>query len=409
MGGRRRGAVLISSLLVVRLASAHADVLPASSGVSFNGFGTIGFVHNSTDGAEFIRNILQPHGVAGGWSGNVDSRFGLQLNVRSRAGFNGVVQAVSSYNDDGNYSPELTWAFVGYTPNPGVTLRVGRLGWDVYLLSDSRNIGYSFLWVRPPVDYFGQLQISHVDGADVVVKHELGEGVASAKFYAGYAHQKVPSPLTGEDYDLSGQVWGANLDYQRGDWHFRTGYTSLKPRNELSAYVPMLAALRSSGIARAATLASELALADKTLEIASVSAVYEHGPWQSQLTFNRLDTNTLSYPRKDSGYFLLGYRIGQWTPFVTVSATRSRSSQWISGLPTPNPLETAISTSLVSAQSRQDTLSVGVRYDFARDADIKLQLDRIRVDDNAAFLWRNVQPGWDGRATVFTATLDFVF
>jgi hypothetical protein len=63
-----------------------------------------------------------------------------------------VVQAVSYYNHAGNYEPELTWAFISYAPVPDMKVRAGRLGWDVYMLSDSRNVGYSYLWVRPPVD-----------------------------------------------------------------------------------------------------------------------------------------------------------------------------------------------------------------------------------------------------------------
>ncbi|OGA23897.1 MAG: hypothetical protein A3I02_08045 [Betaproteobacteria bacterium RIFCSPLOWO2_02_FULL_67_26] len=388
----------------------HADGLKPESALSFSGFGTAGMTRNSTGGAEFIRDILQPHGVASGWSGNTDSRLGLQVSVRPTAEIEGVVQAVSYYNYASSYRPELTWAFVSYAPNPGWKARAGRLGWDVYMLSDSRNVGYSYLWVRPPVDYFGQLQISHIDGADVVVKHELGGGLASAKLYGGRADQKVPSPPS-PDYDLAGtRVVGANLDYQKGEWLFRAGYTTVDIENELPAFVPLLAALRATGLPSAAALAAELSLADKTLEIVSLGAVYEHGPWQSQLMFNRLTSDTLAYPRKDSGYFLLGYRTGQWTPFVTLSGTRSEAVQPRgTGLPTPNPLDSAVAASLASAQSRQRTLSLGVRYDFMRNMDLKIQIDQVRVIDNAAFLWRDPQPGWNGRATVFSIALDFVF
>jgi len=44
-----------------------------------------------------------------------------------------------------------------------------------------------------------------------------------------------------------------------------------------------------------------------------------------------------------------------------------------------------------------------------RNMDLKIQIDQVRVIDNAAFLWRDPQPGWNGRATVFSIALDFVF
>jgi hypothetical protein len=406
-------ALCLSALLAMAApAGVRAAEPVAENAVSLRGFGTVGLTHNNTGGAEFIRDIVQPRGVADGWSRDVDSRIGLQVSARLTAEIEGVVQAVSYYNHAGSYSPELTWAFVSYAPNPDLKARVGRLGWDAYQLADSRNVGYASLWVRPPVDYFGPLQISHIDGADAVFKHPLGGGLASIKLYGGRADQQIPSPSpTGSSFDLTGtRVLGANLDYRQGDWQWRTGYAAIRLNNELPDIVPLLAALRGTGSPTAAALAADLALADKTVEFVSAGVIYEHGPWQAQLMFNRAMSNSLFFPQRDSGYLLLGYRSGQWTPYVTLAGTRSQAApQRGTGFPVPNPLDTAVSTGLAAAQSRQHTLSLGVRYDFMRNAALKVQLDRIRVQDNAAFLWRNPQPGWNGHATVFSLALDFVF
>jgi hypothetical protein len=402
-------ACLAALLPLLLPLGAAADGLEADSALKLRGFGTVGVVGNSTSGAHFIRDILQPGGVAGGWSSAVDSRLGLQANFRLTDQIEGVAQVVSMYNYDGSYRPGLEWAFVSYSPDPAFKVRLGRLGWDVYMLSDSRNVGYSYLWVRPPVEYFGQLQIPHVDGADVVVKHQLGGGIASAKLYAGLADQKVPSPPTA-DYDLAGSVVrGVNLDYQKGAWQFRVGYTAVKVENELPGLVPLLGALSVSGPG-AAALGADLSLAGKTIEIVSAGTVFENGPWQAQLMVNRFTSDTLIFPQKDSGYLLLGYRIDKWTPFVNFAATRSvGASQRRTGLPLPNPLDTAVATTLAVAQSRQNTLSLGVRYDFMRNADLKVQLDRVRVSDHAALLWRNARADWNGHATILSVALDFVF
>lgn len=403
------GAVLGLSVLLLPAAGRAVELEPERP-VSLSGFGTAGLTHNDTSGAEFIRDIVQPRGVADGWSGKVDSRIGIQVNARPTESLEGVVQVVSSYRYDGSYDPELTWAYLSYEPDPGLKARVGRLGRDVYLLSDSRNIGYSYLWVRPPVDYFGLLQIAYVDGADVVFRHRLGAGLAGVKLYGGRADQKFPS-VQGDIYDLDGtRVYGANLDYWQGPWQFRAGYTSVRVGdNELPAFAPLLEALRNTGNPTAAVLADDLAFAGKTIEIVSAGAVLDHGPWQAQLMFNRLTSTSLVSPQRDSGYFLLGYRSGRWTPYLTLSGTESKMPQWDSGLPTPNPLDTAVAATLAATQSRQTTRSLGLRYDFMRSADLKVQVDQVRVSDNATLLWRNVQPGWDGRATVFSVALDFVF
>ncbi|MEO8159371.1 MAG: hypothetical protein ABI648_16350 [Betaproteobacteria bacterium] len=401
-------SVLLVSALLAPLGSFAADLEPESI-FSLSGFGTAGLAHNSTDKAEFLRDFLQPRGVKNSsWSGDVDSRIGLQVNARATTEIEGMVQAVSYYDYAGNYNPELTWAFISYAPTADFKARVGRLGWDVYLLSDSRHVGYSYLWVRPPVDYFGQLQISHIDGADAVFKDELGGGIASVKLYGGKADQQIPSPPFA-DYNLNARVLGANLDFQKGNWQYRLGYTSINIKNELPAIAPLLSALRGTGSPQAAALADDISVAGKTLEIASVGAVFESGPWQAQLMFNRLTSHSLAYPQKDSGYFLLGYRIQQWTPYLTLSGVRSKSAQGQTGFPTPNPLDNAVSAALAATQSRQHTISLGTRYDFMRNADLKFQVDRVQVDNNATLLWRNAQPDWNGRATIVSLVLDFVF
>ncbi|MEO8135384.1 MAG: porin [Betaproteobacteria bacterium] len=401
------------ALALLQLTLAFAPCAGAQEGnaerlVSFSGFGTAGLAHSNTGGAEFARDILQPQGVVHGWSANVDSRLGLQVNMRATPEIEGVVQVVSSYTYANNYDPELTWAFVSYAPNPELKLRVGRLGWDVYMLSDSRYVGYSYLWVRPPVDYFGQLQIVHLDGADALFKRELGDGILSFKLYGGQAAQKIPSPPYGE-YEVSGPVGGGYVDYQNGDWQLRVGYTAVRVANESPSLAPLSAALRATGIPAAEAIAADLSLAGKTLQMVSAGIVYDQGPWQAQLMFNRVYSDTLAFAPKESGYFLLGYRSGLWTPFVTVAGIQSHVSQRATGVPTPNPLDSAVAAALAASASTQRTVSVGVRYDFMPNLDLKLQLDQVRVFDNAALLWRNPQPGWNGRATIFSIALDFVF
>lgn len=389
--------------------AALADPLDPESKFSYGGFGTVGLAHNSTAGAEFIRDILQPRGVAHGWSADVDSRLGLQASFRPTREIETIVQAVSLYNDKGSYRPELTWAFISYSPDPGLSTRIGRLGWDVYMLSDSRNVGYSYLWVRPPVDYFGPLQIAHLDGADATFKRTLGGGLASAKLYAGRVRQRLPTP-DGSEFDISGsKVAGATVDYRRGDWFLRLGYSRVDLDSEFPGLVPLLSALRGIGTPQSAALASDLAFDGKSIRNLIAGVAWEHESWQAQLSYNRKDSGALALRRTDSAYFLLGRRIGEWTGFGTLAATWSPASRASTGLPTPNPLDDAAGAILAGTRSDQRSLSLGARYDFARNVDLKLQVDRVHVLHDATFLWRNPRTDWDGRATVVSIALDFVF
>jgi hypothetical protein len=66
---------------------------------------------------------------------------------------------------------------------------------------------------------------------------------------------------------------------------------------------------------------------------------------------------------------------------------------------------------LLSRKIAQDTLSAGVRWDFRRDAALKLQLDHSRHGDGSAGALSDLQPGFrpGGNVNVFSASVDFVF
>jgi hypothetical protein len=59
----------------------------------------------------------------------------------------------------------------------------------------------------------------------------------------------------------------------------------------------------------------------------------------------------------------------------------------------------------------QKTVSIGGRWDFARNAALKLQLDRTHLGAGSSGALINVQPGFQpgGKFTVFSAAIDFVF
>ncbi len=404
-----RRLFLFHLLMSAGLPAARAVDIPSLPGVSISGFGTVGFVHNSTGGGEFIRDQLQPRGVADGWSGDVDSRFGLQLNANLNDQIEIVVQGVSKYTYAGNYSPALTWAFASYAASPDLRIRAGRLGWDVYLLADSRDVGYSYLWVRPPVDYFGLLLLSYFDGGDVVYKHQFAGGLVSAKIYGGLIDQNIPVD-GGDDFDLSGStIVGGNLSFRKGEWLFRASYGVARIDKELPGLVPLLTALRGTGSPTAEALADDLGFAGETVEFASAGSAWEHGPWQAQLMYSYVTTDSLSLPTSHSGYFMFGYRHGKWSPYFTAAGTVSEDEQAETGFPQPNPLDAAVEMVLARSQSKQHTLSLGLRYDFMPNVDLKAQVDRVHVYDHATSLWRRPSADWDGDATLFSLTLDFVF
>ena len=100
------------------------------------------------------------------------------------------------------------------------------------MMADSRWVGYSFLTVRPPGDYFWYLPFYSIHGADAAITVPFGESVFRAKAF--YGHSRGSIPLADEQWDISGSpMVGGYLDYQYGAWQVRASYANIHFKRDL--------------------------------------------------------------------------------------------------------------------------------------------------------------------------------
>ena len=144
--------------------------------VTFSGFGTLGAVHSAYDEADFIAAVSQPNGVGFSrqWGASPDSDLGAQVNIDLPGKLSGVVQALSRYDAEGNYTPSLEWANLKYDFTPDLSVRIGRILLPTYERADVRNVGYSLPWVRVPVEITYASTATHSDGLDVICQVHTG-------------------------------------------------------------------------------------------------------------------------------------------------------------------------------------------------------------------------------------------
>ena len=169
---------------ILALAAAPAPALDWS----FKAFGTLAAIGTDNDNIGFRRDYTQDYGANSHWGLGTDSRLGLQLDADFSREFHAAVQWVAR-NHAGNFIEQnLEWAFLRWRPRDDLDLRLGRLGFDAFLLSDYRNVGYAYPWMRPPSDFYGPLFTYHFDGADLARRFSLGEGYLTLKAYAGHSN-----------------------------------------------------------------------------------------------------------------------------------------------------------------------------------------------------------------------------
>ena len=407
----RRCSAIVAYLLG---AAALAMALPVSAdempGFDLHGFGTLGLARSNTDRVHFVRDLSQPDGATDRWTGRVDTILGLQANARFSPQFEGVVQGVSRYRHDGTFTPEISWAYVKYDPNPRWSLRAGRLGTEFFMLADSRQVGYSYLTVRPPGDYFWSLPFQHIDGLDVALTVPADGGLLRTKVFAGVSTEKMP--LADRTWKLDGSLMaGAYADFQRGSWQARLAYARIHFNDNLPTD-DLLAALRATGVPAAQAAARALTAADSHSDYYSVGLVYDDGPWQAQLMLNRVEHSSQSFQNANAGYLLGARRLGACTPYIGYSWVQSRSRQLSTGLPDVGllaVLNAGVAQVLADGHAHQHTAFLGARWDFAANMALKVQWDRIRGEPDSIFPYRREKPDWNGRLDIFSLTLDFVF
>lgn len=418
--------VALTGLLGVLPGAAHG--MPANESppagrrpaVESSGFATLGLARSSSDQAEFVRDLSQPGGIGRRWSAKIDSVVGLQSNVHVSRTLEAVGQIIARYGPEGDFRPELSWAFLRFEPVPALALRGGRIGTDFYMLADSRWVGYSYLTVRPPNDYFGALPFYSIDGGDASFTHPLGPGLLRGKAFSGLSREQAP--LADRQWNLDGsRMTGGDLGYQSGAWHWRVSHARIRFRHDLPIQ-PLfdgLNAFAAGGIPAAGAAARALAVAGSTSHFTSLGLLVEQGPLQVHLMLNRTQHESASFQNSHGGYAVLGYRLGRWTPFAGYSKVESTPRTLATGVPenTGNPafdgaarqINRSVAELLADSHSNQHTLSFGTRVELRPHLALKAQWDGIRGQSSSIFPYRREQPGWTGRTNITTLTLDTVF
>lgn len=189
----RKGSRQFRQVLLAAQGS-QADSAPAlgdpasaeASTLRFNGFGTVGLTHaNLPDGWGFRRDVSHPGSIDHSTSAAVDSRLGLQLNYAPTRWLEFVGQAVLRQRSDQSSLAALEWAFVALRPTPDWTLRLGRINLDAFLLSDYRNVGFAYPWVRPEIGFYGTIPLYSITGGDLTRTWADGSTYWKAKLFAG--------------------------------------------------------------------------------------------------------------------------------------------------------------------------------------------------------------------------------
>ncbi|MBV7314086.1 hypothetical protein [Shewanella sp. NIFS-20-20] len=373
----------------------------------WSGFATLGITYRDHHDLYFHRdyglNAAEQHITM-----KTDSLLGVQGNVMLSDHWDAMGQVVLQDQYDSSVENALQWLFIRYRPNNNWAIRVGRLGLDLYMMTEYRNVDYAYPWSRPFTEFYGLTSsISRIDGADVSYFTSLGH--FGLEFKLAYGSNDFM--LQGADQVVNLSLNG-NLAFTasaRSDallLRFAVAQTSLSGNSELGDQVIAgLNQIPAPFWPEASAIADEFVLDNRRVNYYALGAQYDWGQWLLQSELGYTQSSWAFFQSSWSGYVALAYRHQDLTWYggiSHISLTEDRievppPSSLVKYL--PETIQTQIddlyqgtSDALNSAIAEQTGYSLGVRWDFYPMMALKLQWDHFEIGDYGSSLWQRGRP-----------------
>ncbi len=407
--------LLIAAAAAILVWASAAGVQAAEfPNFSFNGFGTLGVVYSDEDQADFASTLFSPDGAGytRDWSPEVDSLLGLQLTADFTPRLTGVLQLISEQRYDETYTPEVEWANLKFDITPDLSVRAGRMVQQTFMVSEYRKVRYATPWIRPPKEVYNMIPVTNADGIDLNYRFRFKGFTNTLRALYGTRDVDIPGGSEANARDivvLSNTLeWGpATLFACYGRFHLT-----------MKDFDPFFDAFRQFG-AEGEAIADRYDVDGKRFEVMSLGLRYDPGKWFVTGEWARAKTRTFIGDIR-GWYITGGYRLGEFTPYMTLARIRAHNDTSDPGLPLAglSPGQAAQAqglnaglNQLLGSATQQKSVSLGVRWDFIPNAALKVQYQYLDLDDGSPGVLTNTQPGFEpgGSVNLFSASIDFVF
>ena len=409
------GSLLSVSLLALGLAcagNACAQEQQRWSRWSVSGFGTLGLVHSSERQADYTSSVLKLKGAGASrpWSADVDSRLGLQLDLRASRQWSAVLQVVSELGLDNSYRPKVEWANIKYQATPDLALRAGRIALPMFLTADYRRVGYAYPWVGPPVLAYGALRFTNSDGVDATWRWSAGAVRNASQVFYGHSETRLIPPLRA----VARGIVGVSNTSDWGALSVRVNLIQADATSDIAA--ELFDTYDAFGPAGQA-LSRRYEIDHKLFSVANVGVSYDPGRWFVMAEAGRTHTDSLLGATR-SAYVSAGWRQGAFTPYATWSRVRAVGGTFDAGLPLSG-LTPALAVRvaqmnaglnmLLATIPQQSSVSAGVRWDLRTNTALKLQYDRVTPHEGSRGNLINTTPAFRSGRTAHVASVAFDF
>lgn len=406
-------------------ASAHADFVSSDGKARLSGFGTVGVSRSSTDDALF-NTPGQGGGVDKSMGLEPDTKLGVQGSYSFTNSVSATAQVLTKYRANGSYQPEFEWAYAKWQIVPSLSVRGGRMGAPFFMISDFRDVGYANTAIRPPLEVYGQVPVSSVDGADISYQTNLGSATVTGTLWGGATRSEYASALRGTSQGVTTasdpvevrlkKMIGVNLQAEfDGGYALRLGHMQGRLTVNSNSFGTLIRTASDFGLG--AVVADSVTTEDAKATFTGIGASMDRDNvvLSTEFTKRRVGKGTVA---DTTGWYVLGgYRFGNLLPYVVVSKLKVDSINGSAPL-SLGPLRDTVLTLQSTQYQAQRTIAVGLRWDALRNAAVKVQFDRISkpANSNGLFLVENPTADADKSfqqakksINVISLAVDFVF
>jgi hypothetical protein len=386
--------------------------------LQFGGFGTFGAASTDSHQVAYPRDTSAYLGAVDYPTVTEDSRLGLQGHLKLAKALGATLQVVSKYRYNGTYMPDITKAELVWNPALGTQVHAGRMSFESHI---DQNVGYDYLWVRPPVEVYSALAVGAMDGVDVSQALPLGgKAILILKGYGGTSAGRIAIWRVGSMNFNGGREFGMVTAVLDGPWRIALSAGQITIPSEFPAPISQLPAdfdLYAGALTdpRLAQTGSQFSIKGAGERGWGATVTYADDQVQIEGQFTRTYTNRWLLAPVESGCLYMGYKAGKVEPYVMWARTLAQQLQmpYVGAIPyLPDPASQAfvpgIARLLQGLNRDQYTWSGGERWDFAHGAAFKAQVDWVHSVQGASPLSPG-PAGFRGNLKVFTVLVDFKF
>jgi len=338
--------------------------------IELDGFLTAGFaVHNQSqaDGSK----VTYLDEITDDVTFLQDSKFGLQITADIAEDMQVVAQILASAVDE-NYSMDIEWAYLDYVAGESTNIRAGRIKQPVFLISDYLEVGYAYPWIRPPAEAYSNMPVDSIIGVQLLYQANIGGMTLGVQPYFGSNSEDVPGVNSVEFF--ADNYFGMALRLENRSFTF-----------QLSSFQTDVSTIDSAGGILNSEGSAVLSVASLSWDIANFVGYTEYTirdikADQNTLTpgsgFNATPFDAL-FSDQDGYYVTLGYRIGKYLPHVTFATIDSDPAGPYGCVDT-----TDATTCGPSQGARQDSITIGLRYELNETAALKIEFQQIELENN---------------------------